>query len=84
MSLVYLTRCRRKRKLRMYKHLCKARRSFAGRLEPLCDKVAGRFSQVAAGGVMKFLSLARRNILKTGSSFVASKDRGGGGRGGEG
>lgn len=77
MSLVYLTRqCRHKRKLRMYKHLCKARGgAFASRLEPLCDKVAGRFSQVATSGVMKFLSLVRRNVLKTGKYSVALKDR---------
>lgn len=40
----------------------------------LCDKVAGRFSQVAASSVMKFLSLARRNVLKTGKSFAASNE----------
>jgi len=30
------------------------------------------FSQLAASSVMKFLSLARRDVLKTGRSFVAS------------
>jgi hypothetical protein len=61
------------------------------RVVPLCDKVAGRFF---AASVMKFLSLARRDVLKTGRSFVASTDgrngrerrerAGGGGRRGEG
>lgn len=77
MSSVYFTRrCRGIRgSLRMYKHLCKAPRCFAERVEPLCDKVTGRFfSQITASGVMKFLSLTQRNILKTGRSFVSSKD----------
>lgn len=55
--------------------LCReARAAFA-------TKSSGRFSQVATGSVMKFLSLARRNVLKTGRSFVASKDRVAGGEG---